>query len=342
MTAIAMIEAPASMRRVSICLRLPTPWCALRAGNYRGARHCSDCRVQEMRTEERASAHAPCAIIRDQHTSRHEDLLGGRGRGCRRSGSGGCESSRRTGAIHGVPLDGAHRDLVGRRLRRNSRPGRAWAVHGMPRSRWRQTTVLASGTRIVFRHSDRSDSSLIERCTSRRPQSRRSSSASVSPRMFRSSVECDRGGICRSSAAVVVAYISGYALVALWSGDEAALGIALALCIACISRNGGQRVARWRWIALGLMAGLFTLEKLSLGVAIVALCAIGWPTCAPGTRWRTFALTAIPVSAVFVVGWFGTGNGFTNLIAYVRTSEQVSSGYSAMASTRRPTIIMTC
>ncbi|HEY5173194.1 MAG TPA: hypothetical protein VIK54_15835 [Acidimicrobiia bacterium] len=134
--------------------------------------------------------------------------------------------------------------------------------------------------------------------------------------------------------AVVVAYISGYALVALWSGDEAALGVALALCIACISQTGVGPPKRWRWIALGAMAGLFTLEKLSLGVAIVALCAIAL-ACAPRARWREFALTAVPASSVFVVGWFGTGNGFTNLIAYLRTSEQVSSGYSAMAINSR-------
>jgi hypothetical protein len=130
--------------------------------------------------------------------------------------------------------------------------------------------------------------------------------------------------------ALPVAYVAGFTLIGLLPSDEAAVGIAFALCVERLSRRSGDPKTEWRWIALGVLAGVFALEKLSIGLGIAALCAIAiW--CVPGRRLRALELTGAPAFVVFVVGWFATGNGFGNLVAYARTSFQTASGYTAMA-----------
>ena len=134
--------------------------------------------------------------------------------------------------------------------------------------------------------------------------------------------------------ALPVAYVSGFALIGVLPSDEAALGIALALCVDRLSQPAGGskpgRRSEWRWVALGGLAGLFALEKLSIGLGIVVLCAIAI-ACVPGRRLRALALTGVPAFVVFVIGWFATGNGLGNLAAYVRASVQTAAGYTAMA-----------
>jgi hypothetical protein len=130
--------------------------------------------------------------------------------------------------------------------------------------------------------------------------------------------------------ALPVAYVSGFTLIGLLPSDEAAIGIAFALCVERLSRPRDDRANEWRWVALGVLAGVFALEKLSIGLGIGVLCAIAiW--CVPGKRLRALVLTGAPAFVLFVVGWFATGNGFGNVIAYARTSFQTASGYSAMA-----------
>ena len=121
----------------------------------------------------------------------------------------------------------------------------------------------------------------------------------------------------RLVVAVPVAYVAGFALIGLIPTDEAALGIAFALCVDRLSRPAGDSEGEWKWTALGALAGLFALEKLSIGLGIAVLCAIAvW--CVPGRRRRALALTAVPAFSVFVVGWFATGNRIGNLVAYAR------------------------
>ena len=121
----------------------------------------------------------------------------------------------------------------------------------------------------------------------------------------------------RLVVAVPVAYVAGFALIGLIPTDEAALGIAFALCVDRLSRPAGDSEGEWKWTALGALAGLFALEKLSIGLGIAVLCAIAvW--CVPGRRRRALALTAVPAFSVFVVGWFATGNRIGNLVAYRR------------------------
>ena len=134
----------------------------------------------------------------------------------------------------------------------------------------------------------------------------------------------------RLVVAVPVAYVAGFALIGLIPTDEAALGIAFALCVDRLSRAAGDSEGEWTWTALGALAGLFALEKLSIGLGIAVLCAIAiW--CVPGRRRRALTLTAVPALSVFVVGWFATGNRVGNLVAYARASFQTASGYTAMA-----------
>ena len=121
----------------------------------------------------------------------------------------------------------------------------------------------------------------------------------------------------RLVVAVPVAYVAGFALIGLIPTDEAALGIAFALCVDRLSRAAGDSEGEWTWTALGALAGLFALEKLSIGLGIAVLCAIAiW--CVPGRRRRALTLTAVPALSVFVVGWFATGNRVGNLVAYAR------------------------
>ena len=89
----------------------------------------------------------------------------------------------------------------------------------------------------------------------------------------------------RLVVAVPVAYVAGFALIGLIPTDEAALGIAFALCVDRLSRPAGDSEGEWKWTALGALAGLFALEKLSIGLGIAVLCAIAvW--CVPGRRRR--------------------------------------------------------
>jgi hypothetical protein len=130
--------------------------------------------------------------------------------------------------------------------------------------------------------------------------------------------------------AVPVAYVSGFALIGVLPSDEAAIGVAFALCVDRLSEPADAPKADWKWIAFGGIAGLFALEKLSIGLAIGVLLVIAiW--CVPGRRRRALVLAGVPAFVVFVVGWFATGNGFGNLLSYVRTSLETAAGYSAMA-----------
>ena len=76
--------------------------------------------------------------------------------------------------------------------------------------------------------------------------------------------------------------------------------------------------------------------KLSLGIGIGAALVIT-VVCLPVGRWKTVGAIALGLVPVFCLGWFGTGNGFGNLVAFGRTSIDVIGGYGAAMSTEDPT-----
>ena len=136
--------------------------------------------------------------------------------------------------------------------------------------------------------------------------------------------------------AIVVAYFAGTVAVALvavqFTGiPERVLPLFFVGCVALVSRPRDESTSPFMWIALGATLGLFTLVKVSLALpmavalVIVVLCTT--------TRHRQaigqIILGALPV---FALGWFSTGNGFTNLYAYARGSFDIVTGYTSALS----------
>ncbi len=142
-------------------------------------------------------------------------------------------------------------------------------------------------------------------------------------------------------AAVVVAYVVGaMSLVsALYFGTDVAvedvLALVLIVCVAALSR-GGDPISRWVWIGLGAAIGIFSLVKLSLGIGI-GVALVVTVVCLPASRWRAAGGVVLGAVPLFCLGWFGTGNGFGNLIPFGRSSVDVIAGYGAAMSLEDPT-----
>jgi hypothetical protein len=140
--------------------------------------------------------------------------------------------------------------------------------------------------------------------------------------------------------AVVVAFVAGtisIVIVApLWDGEpEKALALALVGCVYAMSRPAGAPAPRHLWIGLGACLGMFGLVKASVGVGIATVLVI---TIAflPSGRRRALALVAPSALITFLVGWFATGNGFDNMVAFVRGTVAIISGYAAAVSVDDP------
>jgi hypothetical protein len=93
----------------------------------------------------------------------------------------------------------------------------------------------------------------------------------------------------------------------------------------------------WIWISLGGVLSLFSLIKISLAVAIGSSIVIT-VACLHSGRRRALGWLALGAVPVFCLGWFGTGNGFENMIAYARSAVAVTSGYGAAMSTEMPPV----
>ena len=133
-------------------------------------------------------------------------------------------------------------------------------------------------------------------------------------------------------AAVLVAYVVGAVSLHTDGGaPEAAYAVVLTVCVAVLTRSEVKLTPRWIWAALGSLLAIFSLVKVSLGVGIVAILVI---TVASLPRGRWQAVKAIAVGAVptFFVAWFGTGNGFYNVVPFARSSAAIISGYGPAMS----------
>src|SRR5579862_2323985 len=129
-------------------------------------------------------------------------------------------------------------------------------------------------------------------------------------------------------AAVIGYFVTGAAIDFTYPQDEAelGLGIAVAISLLLISTNGWPRRPRLTWMALGFLASLLSLMKISTGVAAGCLLLIALVSCA---RQRSHVLLSLGAAALtWLAGWFGTGNDFGNVPTYVKAAYAESVGYS--------------
>jgi hypothetical protein len=112
---------------------------------------------------------------------------------------------------------------------------------------------------------------------------------------------------------------------------EDVLALVLMGCVVALSADTEHPSPSWLWVVLGGALGIFSLVKVSLGIAIGVALVIT-VVCLPARRWVAAGRIVVGAVPLFCLGWFGTGNGLGNLVAYARTSLDVIGGYGpAMA-----------
>ena len=134
------------------------------------------------------------------------------------------------------------------------------------------------------------------------------------------------------AVAVVVSYIVGFCPPSvLGTIVEYGLALTLVACVAALSRADEDPPLRWTWTALGGGLTILALVKISLGVGIIAALLVT-VACLPRGRRAAIVYLAIGVIPSFLLAWFGTGNGFGNVIAFAKNSAAVISGYAPAMS----------
>jgi hypothetical protein len=134
--------------------------------------------------------------------------------------------------------------------------------------------------------------------------------------------------------AVALAYFAGTAILAALAGrftgiPELILGLVFAVVVGITTKSSADRaLSAWAAIALGAAAGFELLIKPSVGVSVTVVllfaAAWAWPTR------RQFAAELVGGALpVLLVGWFATGNGLANLVAFVRGTAEIVGGYSS-------------
>jgi hypothetical protein len=141
-------------------------------------------------------------------------------------------------------------------------------------------------------------------------------------------------------AAVVAYFVGGVSLLsARYFGTNVAvedvLALVLVVCVSVLSRKHDDPPPQWIWICMGGALSVLALVKLSLGIGI-GVALIITIACLPSARWRTFGAIVVGAVPLFCLGWFGTGNGLGNVIAFGRTSVDVIGGYGAAMSLEDP------
>jgi hypothetical protein len=116
---------------------------------------------------------------------------------------------------------------------------------------------------------------------------------------------------------------------------EDAYALVLIACISVLSRRRNERVPWWIWPALGALFSVFSLVKASLAVGLGATLVIT-VIFLPTDRRRAIAGLALGAVPLFCLGWFGTGNGFQNLIAFGRSSIDIINGYGPAMAVEEP------
>jgi hypothetical protein len=133
------------------------------------------------------------------------------------------------------------------------------------------------------------------------------------------------------SASLLIVLIAGLGL--------AELGLLLLVAAAIEVWTVDAGPGRMGWsegvplVGLGVGAGVLPLVKLSVGVVALLIGACAIVGVQPARRLRSAAVSLPVALAVFAAGWFGTGNGTGNMVAYLRTSYSVISGYAQAMAT---------
>ncbi len=141
--------------------------------------------------------------------------------------------------------------------------------------------------------------------------------------------------------AAVVAYVVGGVsfLSAQYFGQDIAiedvLALVLIVCVSVLSRPRRDGVPVWIWVGLGGVLSIFSLVKASLAVGIGVAIVIT-VIFLPSDRRRAVGALALGAVPAFCLGWFGTGNGFGNLIGFGRLSADVIGGYGSAMSIEDP------
>lgn len=122
---------------------------------------------------------------------------------------------------------------------------------------------------------------------------------------------------------------------------EPILGLVVVWCLALARGDVGQRWETPLVVALGAVAGVGLLIKLTVGLAALALAVVAVlaGSSAPGpapSRWawrRGLAALGTTFVAAVVAGWLATGNHLVDLPTWLWGSVQVSTGYSSAMGT---------
>jgi hypothetical protein len=139
---------------------------------------------------------------------------------------------------------------------------------------------------------------------------------------------------------LVVAYVTGAVAIALVAtqftgGPEKILPLFFIACIGLISRSPELPLSRWMWVALGVALPIFTLIKVSLSATMVVALVIT-VLCLTSERRHAVEWFAVGAVPTFAVGWFATGNSFTNIFAYAHGSIDIVNGYASALSIEEP------
>ena len=124
---------------------------------------------------------------------------------------------------------------------------------------------------------------------------------------------------------------------------EDVLAVVMIICIALIGKDKGVRLSNDReaqlhpviWVALGVMFSVFSLVKSSLCLAI-GLSLLFTLLCLREQRLKRLFQLALGAIVAFGIGWFVTGNGFRNLVPFVKTTASLISGYAGAMEIEDP------
>jgi hypothetical protein len=133
--------------------------------------------------------------------------------------------------------------------------------------------------------------------------------------------------------ALLLAYAAGtvaFAIVALqYTGiPEKILPLYFIACVALVSRARERPVPPWMWFTLGVTFSLFSLIEVGLGVVMFPALVIT-VLFMTSDRRRAVSLLALGIVPTFLIGWFATGNGVSNLFSFARGSVSEVSGYTS-------------
>ncbi len=133
--------------------------------------------------------------------------------------------------------------------------------------------------------------------------------------------------------ALLLAYAAGtvaFAIVALqYTGiPEKILPLYFIAGVALLSRARERPAPPWIWVTLGVTFSLFALIEVGLAIVMVAALVVTL-LFSTSDRRTAVSLLALGVVPTFLIGWFATGNGLSNLYAFARGSVSEVGGYTS-------------